>query len=82
MADEKEIKAAEAQRLLEQLDPYLTKMEQTALDIAVDSRWETPEGAAEVHRALERVNVIRSLRADMKSIGRKSGTEGNDRSVA
>lgn len=64
-AAEKERKGIEAQKLLDQITPYLERMEKAAIDTAVSQQWQHGEGEANTKRLLERVSVIRALKVEI-----------------
>jgi hypothetical protein len=66
MVSAKEFRAAEARRILEDVDPYLIEIERDEIEAAVGAKWHTPEGEAEAKRHLECVNVIRLLKGRLE----------------
>lgn len=62
-----EIRAAEAQRVMGDIEPYLATLEREAFDDATRVKWWHPFGMRTVRRCLERVAVIRDLRGRLRS---------------
>ncbi len=64
-AAEAERKGIQAAHLLEQVAPYLDRMEKAAIDKAVTLQWQHQEGEEDTRRLLERVSVIRALKVEI-----------------
>lgn len=64
---DRQYRAAEAERILSDVGPYLDALEREAFEDATRSKWWHPFGQRTVRRCLERVTVIRDLRGRLRT---------------
>lgn len=68
MTTEAKLNADKVTRAMEDLAGIFDALEKQALDIAVTQHWQHQAGEENARRALERVKVIRDLRANVAAL--------------